>query len=305
MFSAGTRVCVHASSITGKRLGPKQHSLGYVCSSNTVFYVNYVKNFPIQRQNFIFVPTMVVFTRYGREQKERSEIKRFVQVLPIFLDHISNSEISIRTKKVIKILEGDELRKNDFWRELSSNYVDNPNNIGIIIPTGHTKAAIMTGNEAVSWVSAVLRNDTFSFLVRHHSKRLHASNIVNNDILSWLSSAVRGNRSHKDLLEWATNDVHNMKKLICAMRTLLISFNKRSFDSSTSSSSGVLNYNGQVQDLNSFCNWLTLGLFEGDEVIKQREEILSKLKLEPSMINLYRNLRPARDIYLSIKPKHV
>jgi len=301
MFSAGTKVYVHSSSITGKKLGPKRHSLGYISDTTPAVFVNYIKGFPIKNQSFVLSSNKIVFTRYGREQKERCETREFVQVIPVSSNGMNNSEI----KKVMEILDSGELSKNRCWYDTACNYYNDPTNIGIIIPVKHIRAAKMKDNEMDTWINSILHNQNFSFLLRHNRRKFLIRKDVNGDIVSWLASASFGSQPRRELLAWAKNDESNMKNLIDCMRYLNIAFSKRMFDSNIKNIEKVIHPSGKVTDLTLYAGWITKGLFEADNLLRRKEKILKTLPINTSMLNLSKCIHLAHDTYLTIKPKYI
>jgi len=296
MFSAGTKVYVHTSSVVGKKLGPKRHSLGYISDADDIFFANHIKEFPIKHQCFIFVPTKIIFTRYGKEQKERSEAREFIQIIPVFLESISKESIVARIKEIIAIMNAGNLYKNHHWAELCSHYGDNTLNMGVVIPVGHTNPAPMRDNEAVSYINSVLRNRDFIRLIRYPGSLIKKQ--VNENVFSYLYQASRGNKATKELLNWAATP-ENMSMLLTTMRYLNTALSKRLLENNSSK------IPKEMRDITSFSDWLFKGLFEGNRTLKRKEELLNKITLSNDKICLYQCARPTRDTYLNIKPQHV
>ena len=300
MFSAGTKVYVCCSSVTGKKLGPKRHSLGYISGGNTAYFINYNKAFPIKNQAFIIFPIKIVFTKYGKEEKKRCEAREFLHILPVFVSPPEKVNVG-KIEEVIRVLQGDELSKNSVWYDIGCNYNNDPSSIGTVIPVGSAGTAQLEGNEARAWITSLLRHDTFRHLIIHNKNLPTLKNIVNNDILIWLSNAVKGSNARRDLLRWAEDDSDHMRSLIRALRMLTIIFDKRGHDQSLT----VFDKLKGNPDMQSYLSWLTKGLFEEKSTLLKKVEIAKKISLDSSLANITKSIHLVRSTYLSLKPKYV
>jgi len=297
MFQAGTRVYVLGSSVAGKKLGPKRHSLGYISNTNMAYIMQPVKNFPIDKQLFVLFPLKVVFTRYGKENRERCEHRDFLHVMPLFSDspHKVNAG---RIQEVLRILRGGELSKNSMWYDVGCNYSNNPNNLGTLLPIRDNIVSELKGNEALAWVESILRNDTFKHLLSHNKNlpTLHA--IANTDVVNWVSNALRGSSPRRDLLRWATDEASNMRQLVRTLRCLTTAFEKRISKSQENIKSVSL-------ESNSYLTWLMDKMFHDERTLDHKMVIARKLGLSSALQHMTKNNKLVRDTYLSLKPKHV
>jgi len=306
MFSAGTRVYICSSAVAGKKLGPKRHSLGYVSDNNAVSTIKYVKNFPMGNQSFVVTPLKIVFTRYGKEEKQRCERRDFLQILPIF-DKDRGSAATVKlTKEVISVFNDGELSKNPFWKELGANYVSVSANIGSVIPIGHRKIAeITTGNETKAWISSILHNQLFLNLIKNNRNLQTLKHLTNDDdLFVWLSNASRKSSTRHDLLHWAEEHTNNMKRLVRILRCTTIAFDKRVLDFETRSANIMLDKSSFRTS--SFFNWLINRLFDDESIMSRKENAVnSAIGSKPSHLIFTRNMRSVRSTYLNLKLKYV
>jgi hypothetical protein len=307
MFSAGTRVYACSSAITGKKLGPKRHSLGYVSNSGTTYHVKYVRDFPIKNQTFMFTPLTIVFTRYGKEEKQRCETRDFLQILPVFENGREQQTISETVKQIISIFNGGELSKNTHWRSLCNNYVNDPTNIGTVLPVGCTKPGTMSKNDSNAWVSSIIRNKHFRQLIKIKKNRelpAFKNLVADSELPIWLANAMRLNKTRHDLISWSKADPKNMIRLIGVLRRLNIVFNKRMFDNNMKDGTTMLD-NGSVR-IDPFLTWLSNELLSDERIIIRKGGIIKgSRKCLGTHNNLARNLRVTRSTYLNLKPKYV
>jgi hypothetical protein len=302
MFSAGTRVYVCCSSITGKKLGPKRHSLGYASGGSAAYFINYNKSFPVKNQSFVICPIKVVFTRYGKEEKERSEARDFLHILPVFEDP-NTTNIPKKLEEIMNILKGDELSKNSLWYDIGCNYSSDPSNIGTLIPVGSANVGRMEGNEARAWVTSILRFEPFKHLIVHsrHLPTLQA--MIDTELLIWLSNAVKGSSARRDLLLWAEEDRINMVALVSALHQLMATYSKRTVDNQIQLWSNLKA--GRKPDLHAYLSWLTQDMFGEKEIFDRKLATSKKISLDSQSVRITKNMDLVRSTYLSLKPKYV
>jgi len=305
MFSAGTRVYACSSAVTGKKLGPKRHSLGYISNNESTYYVKYVEDFPIKNQAFMFTPLTIVFTQYGKEKKQRCESRNFLQILPIFESAREPHTIAELTKQIISIFNGGELSKNAHWRALCNNYIGDPTNIGTILPVGHTKVSKMSENDTNAWVSSIIRNKPFGHLIKKNRQLSTLKYAVpETELLSWLANAMRVNSVWQDLISWSKKYPDNMVRLVNTLQQLNIAFNKRMFDNDIRDGRVMLD-SGTIR-IESFLTWIINGLFSDERIINKKGDIIEKArKCARTQHILARNIKSTRSTYLNLKPKYV
>jgi len=112
MFDILSSVCVLASTENTKT-GPRAGSIGGVIGSNGIFSIQ------VQEGKFILNPLEVIFTRYGFEEKHRSERKFVLNIFPLQSAPIKNSDPNPK-KYIDEFLESfSEMDFNDkHWRDL-------------------------------------------------------------------------------------------------------------------------------------------------------------------------------------------
>lgn len=307
MFSAGTRVYTCSSSIIGKKLGPKRHSLGYISSSGAAHFVNYVRDFPIKEQSFVLFPLEIVFTKYGKEEKQRCETRGFLQILPVFTTSVYEESVTIKKiQEIIGILNRGELSKNSHWYNIASNYVNNPLNMGTVIPVGHTSASRMSDNEALAWVTSILRNPNFRHLIRTHRHLPTLKAVVTDDFLTWFSNAVTSSHIRKDLLRWANEETPHMEALLESIQCINTIFCRGMHNDSCGITATKIK-KGKIKNINLFSSWLLADLFQDENIIKGKENIVygSPIDSNSKLTNLTKCMRSVRATYLTIKPKYI
>ncbi len=306
MFSAGTRVYICSSAVAGKKLGPKRHSLGYVSDNRAASHIRFVKNFPVKNQSFVFVPLKIIFTRYGKEEKQRCETRDFLQILPVFDKDRGSAVVTKLTEEVISIFNSGELVKNPNWAELGANYVGSPINIGSVIPFGCKKITkIIAGNETKAWVSSILRNQIFRNLIQVNKNLRPLIHLTNDkELFVWLTNTVRKGTARQDLLHWADSDAKNMERLVRILRCTTTAFNKRVLDFDTKTAETTFNKGDLRTPL--FFTWLTNKLFDDKSIMNRKEDIInSAAGSKQSHLIFVRNMKSVRSTYLNLKLKYV
>ena len=301
MFSAGTKVSVCCSAISGKKMGPKCHSLGYISGSSTAHYINYNKMFPIKNQSFIIFPLTIIFTRYGKETKQRCEARSFLQLVPASADPPSTVK-SKKIEEIISILKGDELSKNPLWYDIACNYSNEPSHIGVAIPTNSKGVSRLEGNEARAWIISILRCEPFRNLImkNRHLPTLRA--MISSDLLVWISNAVKGSNPRRDLLSWADDEQGNMEALLAALRRLMTTFDKRMHINSLRD---IKHHFGSGNiDTNAYVTWLVGGMFD-DVIFKSKLKMADGLPIGNSLRNITKNLETTRSVYQTLSPKYI
>lgn len=301
MFPAGTRVYVCSSSITGKKLGPKRHSLGYVSDSNTARHINSIKNFPFAEQSFLFVPLQIVFTKYGKEKRHRLETRSFFNIIPTFTNSNTNNKDKCpkRINEILEHFNKGELSKNQHWLDWLELVEDTiPPTIGVVIPMrSPTKMDI---DESKAWVISILKNESFKRLVVKN-RSLHMSS---DPVLVWLANAVKHSSPRRDLLLWAEDDPKNMCALICHIRRLNATFDKRMLERSMRYMKRGLESGGGI-NTNNFINWYINHMLSDESILARKREIINPRNISSSLINLAVGVDRVRTAYLTLRPKYI
>ena len=301
MFSPGTRVYVYSSSITGKKMGAKRHSIGYVSGNSATYLISYVKEFPIKNQSFAITPLTIVFTRYGKEKKRRIETRNFVNVTPAF----TSAKGIVIQKKVTEILKhftSGEMSKNSYWTDTLMNYC--PGNVcgGVILPI--TKPILrLEGHEAQAWVLSILRNDIFKNLLITNRSRSTLLRLGDHELITWVSNAVRSNKTLHNLMEWSEEKPERMDRIITLVRSLTTAFNKRMAVHQLDFMKRQLRKGGV--DVNAFMTWYLDGLFENESLVTKKHKIATRNNVGGTLATLADNMTLVRTSYLNLKPKHV
>lgn len=308
MFSAGTRAYVHISAFSGKKLGPKRHSLGFVSEGEHVFIADHVRDFPDPKQSFILIPMHVVFTRFGKERKSRVEAKSFLNILPVFYSNFEDTET--RTLKVLNCLRSGELHTNSAWQELVHEYAGRDATVGVMTTIQSYSPSAMDANNTEAWVSSVLRNRYFTYLVMRNRNlpTLIRALYPHDNLLVWIANAVRDASPRRDLMKWSHESSQNMAALVVTLRKMTTIFNKsfgRSSAKGWSKSISAGNFNGS--DVNSFTSWVVSGMLDNPGNFKDKMDLISKnyKKIPSRIFALSKTLPGVRAAYLSLKPKHI
>jgi hypothetical protein len=304
MLLAGTRVYACCSAITGKKLGPKRYSLGYVSDNNDTYYIKYVKNFPIKNQTFMFTPLKIVFTRYGKEEKQRNETRDFLQILPLFDSSKLSDTIPDTIKQIVSVFNGGELSKNTYWRDLCNNYIPDGTHIGTIMPVRHTSAAKMDSKDTEAWMSSILQNREFRALITANKYLQTLKDMTCDiDIFVWLSNAVNKGSARRDLYRWASEEQENTERLATVLRRINIAFNKRMLDQNIKDGVFMLDHAFQA---NSFLTWLVYGMLDAKKIIIDKIDTVEQAKgTNKENLALIKNIGITRSTYLNLKPKYV
>lgn len=297
MFQAGTKVYVCGSSVTGKKLGPKRHSLGYVSNTQMASVINPVKNFPVKDQRFILFPLKVIFTRYGKEKKLRSEHRDFLHIMPLYFDACHEVNVG-KIQEVIRILKSGELSKNPMWYDIGCNYSQDPSNIGTLLPVYSKSVAQLKGNEAKAWVYSIIRNDIFRHLIMKNKYLPTLITMADSDIVNWVSNSMKGSGPRRDLIRWADDDPQNMRRLVIVVRALSTAFGKRIQENQRTLSSVSL-------ESNSYFTWLMDNLFSDIDGFENKIKVAKKLGISSSLEQATKNTKLVRDTYLTLKPSYI
>ncbi len=303
MFSAGTRVYIHSSSITGKKLGPKRHSLGYISDSDRVHIVNRVRNFPIKEQYFLLVPLKIVFTKYGKEEKSRHEIREFINFIPVFLkgdkDHVIKTTI-----KILDYFSNGEFAENPAWSDLASKYVSNPTNVGTIIPTLNHSTVKMDGNEIRAWITSILNNTAFKHTIIHNRdlRTLKKLQPTFTNLITWLSNAVRDSNARNDLFRWAGDSPGNMDVLVRFLRCINAVFSKRILEGNMKFMRDRLRMTKPI-DINTFAGWYIDRILEDNSLSEKKLKIARHL--DHNSLSLANCTHTVCSTYLTLKPKYI
>lgn len=303
MFSAGTRVYVYASSITGKKMGPKRHSIGYVSGNLQTYLINYIKEFPIKNQSFAITPLTIVFTRYGKEQKHRIETRNFINITPAF----TNAKGLVIQKRVADVLDhfvSGEMSKNSYWTDMIMNYGSlSRYSAGVILPIVD-QVIKLEGHESKAWVMSILKNDVFKNLLIINKK---LSTLVKQtddyELVKWVSNAVRNSDTLSSLMDWSEENSSNMDRLITLLRILTATFNKRIADSSFEFMGKRLKKGGI--DINAFMTWYLDGLFENKSLATKKHKIATPENVGGTLATLADSMTLVRTSYLNLKLKHI
>lgn len=304
MLLAGTRVYACCSAITGKKLGPKRYSLGYVSDNTESYYIKYVKNFPIKNQTFMFTPLKIVFTRYGKEEKQRNETRDFLQILPLFDSSKLPDTIPDTIKQIVSVFNSGELSKNNYWRDLCNNYIPDGSHIGTIIPVRHTSAAKMDSKGTEAWMSSILQNRQFRALISANKYLQTLKDMTCDiDLFVWIANAVNKGSARRDLYRWASEEQENTERLATILRRINTAFNKRMLDQNTKDGAVMLDSTFQ---LNSFLTWLAYGVLDAEKITTDKIGTVEQAKGTSSEhLTLTKNMGVTRSTYLNLKPKYV
>jgi len=302
MFSAGTRVYVYSSSLS-KKLGPKRHSVGYISSCENTFVIQNVANFPIKDQAFIMSIAKVIFTRYGKEEKERYEARDFLNIIPTFVQEYKGS-VSTRVTEVLDIFNNNGL-DGGAWETAASDYMSHSiSACGTLIPLSCNNIEDIRGKDFTAWVTAILRNEHFTYILKT-SRNLPTLNVVtdNKKLLMWAANAARSQSARRDLLRWATDDTDHMRQLVELFQTVRTIFNLRIKMTADKNMKSHLNNHGSV-DIHHLAHWYIDNMFE-DSQFKDKHKKFA-LKGKGSSISAFVTTMPEiRSTYLTLKPKYV
>jgi len=306
MFSPGTKIYLHSSSFSGKKLGPKRHSLGYVSSVGTTMWSLTMPNFPIPKQTFIFCPLSVVFSRYGKSKTERCETRKFLQIMPIISRYGNSDQI----KEAIKILQTDQFRREG--REWFIRFIKHSpgkiDHLGLALPTGVYGRRHMIENDFRCWLMSILRNSNFRNQLSMHRdlpalKALVNNKIINStDLLVWLLNASVNSDARNDLFQWTDTPSHRYV-ITETVRKIQTTFNKRA--AALNKDPFVKYLPASLGEKEAMLHWLLKFFFDTDEILAQKVAFINTHKLEENMEVITNNLLSTRSVYIDLKPKHV
>lgn len=303
MFSVGTRVYVYSSSVS-KKLGPKRHSLGYVSSCENSYVIHNVEGFPIKNQDFIITSVKVVFSRYGREEKNRCETRDFLNIVPAFTRGYGNG-LDQRVTTVLDIFNNStELATNDSWRSAASNLVSGKiSGFGTLIPLSCGNAEAMAGENLVVWLNSILKNEYFIYLIKSNKNLPTLQAVVSNKVLlGWTANAARSNTARSDLLKWAGTDKHHMNELVELLQIIRAIFDKRVVLTSTHSI--IVQAASNNLNLQTFINWYVRGMFT-DNLFDRRCDNFPTEYVAREINSIIKTMPTVRNAYLTLKPKYI
>jgi hypothetical protein len=297
MFPAGTKVYVHSSSITGKKLGPKAHSLGYVSVRGQAHYTSRksISHFPIKGQDFILSPMQIIFTRYGREQRGRIEARSFLNVIPAFVD-ASGINIRERVAEVLEVLQKD-FSSNYDWKHTAGAF--GCAFAGTLLPIRNINSCAMDLNEVKAWFTALVRCPEYAPVVAANRNLITFKNLhkINSNLYLWVSKAASSSSALNSIFDWAEDEDENLEALIHFTRITQTCLQKRRLLKDLSMKSFGSN--------DSFMTWFTRDMFTEDTIMNQKYKATSGMGLSNAQRNFTDCMRLVRNIYLNSKPKYV
>ena len=297
MFPAGTKVYVHSSNATGKKLGPKTHSLGYVSVRNQVYYTPHksISHFAIKGQDFVVSPMKIVFTRYGREKRSRVETRSFLNVMPGFVD-ATGINIRERVAEVLKILQKD-FNDNYEWRHTAGAF--GCNFVGTLLPIRSINSRAMDLDEVKAWFTALVRCPEYAPVVAKNRNFITFKNLhkVNSSLYLWVSKAASSASALNSIFDWAEDEDDNLEALIHFTRITRTCLQKRQLLKDLSMKSFGSN--------DSFMTWFMRDMFTEDTIMNQKYKATSSMGLSNAQRNFTDCMRLVRNIYLNSKPKYV
>lgn len=220
MFSSGTRVVVLASSVS-KGLCPKKNSIGYVISASEAYLIDFGKG--SKARQFLINIINVMFSRYGNEQKRRSEHRAIVNILPIPI-HLSDTP---DTGKILNNFINGELRSNSYWNDEVRNMMTEDYNVpvGVVAPAGEFRMNRLspgTTEETSAWMQSLLMDPGFLHSAYERLKFLKCSGDKTHeiDLLRWICESKNDRMERLRLITWTIDRNENIIKMVNIMRTV-------------------------------------------------------------------------------------
>ncbi len=302
MFSSGARVYVHSSSVSGKKLGPKPHSLGFVSMVSNCNIIDGVADFPIPKQKFIVCPMDIIFTRFGREQRERSENKHILAIMPAFFE-TKGINVHEQVDEMLDLFTDRELCKNENWRDLAGHY--GASSVAVLLPV-RGKVSSLGANDVWSYASSLLRNHAFSSLIRSNYQLPTLTKLFPQrpDLFKWTAAACGSSSSSTSLRRWAEESGHHMNELLIFMRAVSAAFNKANVENGLKWANEHMDVGGMGMD--TFLTWFLEGIYDGEKVMLQKINLAKKgNRIHSKLSNLIDCTRLVRASYLNLKLKYV
>jgi hypothetical protein len=302
MFSAGTRVSVHSSNISGKKLGPKCHSLGYTSVTNQCYFVPHIEGFPIKEQAFLICPLRVQFTRYGREQRSRSELRSFLNIMPVFM----NAKGIIISQRVEEVLEqlNNEMLSSTWFTNLLNNY--GSDSLGVLLPLRSYRAEKMSYDECTSWAMSIIRNSEYAHILATNKNlpTLKALHTQESKLWSWANKASGSSDARRGLLQWAEQSPEKLQRFVHFVRITSTAFNKGLAENGINGVKNLFEQGGEM-NANAFMTWYTLNMFDGHNIMERKFKITRSPAVSKDFKEFADCMRLVRSTYLNLKPKYV
>jgi len=272
MFFPGSRVRVICSSAKSGKTGPRINSEGFVSRCDSLNLISDLNKWMPDLTGIVFIPTTIIFYKYGNDVRVRCERKKFVNILPLFSWEKSPEEIE-------KLLEKFEQRisTEDLYKIVPGQYLNLINgkrpHHGIITPE-LSNVSKGKGKILKAWMSAIMQNTALLNSYSQMMPKLIISSSHKYKEVLILDLLMAHSSKEKQLSLLKSLEVHPDK--INTVQELLTTFNTR-FDRNETNKLSEFNYNGIVE-------WILRGyMTKNKTLINERIEKENKLMLPSSL----------------------
>lgn len=157
IFPVGAPVYVYASSLRG-RLGPKQHSLGFLSAyrNSPSFWPHSYSPAGFSSLNMKTFECEIVFTRYGKELGSRREVRTVNMLIPAVPKDLP--AVSDTVSKIMQLFHDGELVKKKY-----SELLRDTSALCCLIPAEPKE---LNENDVISYTLAALNNTNLMYKLR-------------------------------------------------------------------------------------------------------------------------------------------
>ena len=208
MFDVGNKIVVTGSSIKKGKPGPVVNSIGYIKQVNGVF---------IKLNNYFVTSSEIIFCRFGRGKKYRTETKT---ILILFPNEIKNTTDFSFTKQQFFLRRLNPQTSKDLKKIIGMK------NISTVSPIHtNTLEKDITYNERMSyllslWTFKNLNSDIRIIQETNWYNKYKVKNISN--IIAVLSKGLGDTTYRHDMVYRLSSDINEYKKFIMVMKLITL-----------------------------------------------------------------------------------
>lgn len=170
MIFEGTKVCVVSSSESRNGNKIRRGSLGYLSSVGLQTHIG-------RQEPLVIVPAQIIFTRFGFQNKDRSESKLVYLVFPLRWDDNAKNKLKL-LDKFTSMAKGTKPNLNNMLYTLAGHRILT-HNVGHNVKSNKIPAVVVKAvdsnimsseNEFKSWLKSVLSGSLITTLISSNKK---------------------------------------------------------------------------------------------------------------------------------------